>query len=124
MKLPLEILSVIEGFSDHNTRKCMLILNVGTRHFLLKKYDGYVLYMNSSSLIYDSYKVILHKSKSCLDKYIKQTKDQPLFIRHVRLTLLGRAVAEEFKSIRIYDETAYIQNSVQQKLSYFFFHRT
>lgn len=108
MKLPLEILCVIEGFSDQNTRKCMLLLNVGTRQFLLTKYYGYVLYMNSSSLVYDSYKVILHRSKSDLDKYIQKTKDQPLFSRHVRLTSLGRAVAEEFKSIRIYDEMAYI----------------
>jgi hypothetical protein len=108
MKLPLEVLSKIEDFLDNNTRKCMLHLNTCTRAFLLQKYYGYVLYMNSSSLVYDSYKFILHKSPRDLEEYLQKTSDQPLFSRRVRFTSLGRAVVEELRSIRIYDETAYI----------------
>lgn len=113
MKFPDEILFNIESFCDVVSRSILLNLNKHIRSILITKYYGYVLYSDTSSLVYDSYKVTIHRNKKKLDTYIKNNHNEKhIMSRHVRFTNLGRFIVEEHPSMRIFDETAYIHSCV------------
>lgn len=111
MKLPIEIFLKIESYCDVYSRTFFLMLNKFIRSVFLKKYQGYILYSESTNLVYDTYKVTIHKSHLDLCKFInKSDKEMHIMSRKVTFTNLGRYIVEENNSMRIFDETAYIRN--------------
>lgn len=109
MNLPVEIFFKIESYCDIFTRQVFLMLNKRIRFIFLQKYTGYILYSESSSLVYDTYKITIHKNKRCLHDYIKKNNEKMhVILKKVRFTHLGRYIVEEHNSMRIFDETAYI----------------
>ena len=95
-------------YCDVYTRRIFLILNKRIRSILLQKYVRYILYSESSNLVYDSYKITIHKNRKCLHNYIENNKDIPCILKKVKFTHLGRYIVEEYNSMRIFDETSYI----------------
>jgi hypothetical protein len=111
MKLPVEILFKIESYCDIYSRHLLLYLNKYIRSIILQKYYGYILYSETTSLVYDKYKMTIHKNKVSLEDYIKKNnKEICIKCKKVRFTNFGRDVAEQYNGTRIYDETAYIYN--------------
>lgn len=108
MRVPMEVLSRIEGYSDEDTRQNLLRLSRDIRKFLLMKYYGYVLYTWTSNLVYDNYKVTIHKNRRDLERYMDKNSERHLIARYVRFTGVGRRVVEEVGSIRVYGESVYI----------------
>lgn len=109
MNLPIEIFFKIESYCDVYTRRVFLSLNKRIRYMFLQKYIGYVLYSESSSLVYDPYKITIHKNKKFLYNYInKHNEKMHSILKKVRFTHLGRYIVEQNGSMRIFDETAYI----------------
>jgi hypothetical protein len=111
MIFPIEIINIIEDFCNNETKLKLILLNKAIRMTLLQKYYGYILYSESSSLVYDTYKMSIHRNKTELDNYINsKNTEKHIISKYVRFTLLGRNVVKEFPSMRIFDETAYIHS--------------
>ncbi|NBU34420.1 hypothetical protein EB118_11690 [bacterium] len=109
MKLPMEVIEHIEGFLDPMSKVTLLYLCKSIYRFLLPKYLGIVLYSNSSNLVYDSYKMTIHKSEKDLRTYINNTPNElPVIYKRVQFTPFGRHVANMFKSRRIHDLNIYV----------------
>ena len=120
----MDIIGRIDYFSDNITRISLLRLNKMIRMYLIPRYYGYILYTKTTSLVYDTYKMTLHKSLESLKHYVGTcdkhvgTCDKHMgtcdkhvlrYAKKVVFTTLGRSVVNEFPDLRVYSEFPYIQ---------------
>lgn len=111
--LPIEIWSVIESFCDIYTQMSLLKLNAALYRHLLPTYMGVVVYSHTSNLVYDSYKITIHRSIKHASDYVRShsNSERPVTVKKCRFTSFGKEIANTYKSMRIYDEYAYIASS-------------